>query len=71
MSGNFLQDYSLQAYLRNDRYRMNEWTDLQKQGQKLYTVYRISDQLIGMNALQIISFSAFLILTADYNQEAR
>lgn len=26
MEGNFLQNYSLQAYLRNDRYRMNEWT---------------------------------------------
>ena len=35
MSGNFLQNYSLKAYLRNDRYRMDEWTDLQKHNQKL------------------------------------
>ena len=43
MKGNFLQNYSLKAYLRNDRYRMNEWEDLQKHNQKLYTVYRIDD----------------------------
>ena len=68
MSGNFLQNYSLKAFLRNDRYRMDEWTDLQKHNQKLRTVYRIDDQLIGMTAFQIISYSAYMILKADYNK---
>ena len=41
MKGNPMQTYLLKAFLRNDHYRKNEWDDLQKQGQKLHTAYRI------------------------------
>lgn len=71
MEGNSLQEYFLHAYLRNDRYRQNEWSDLQKADQKLVTAYRVDDELIGMNAGQMINYSAYKILTADYNKEAQ
>ena len=68
MGGNLLQDNSLRAYLRNDRYRQNEWDQLQQQGQKLYTAYRVTDELIGMTAFQMITFAVYLIFRAPYNQ---
>ena len=68
MGGNLLQDNSLRAYLRNDRYRQNEWDQLQQQGQKLYTAYRVTDELIGMTAFQMITFAVYLVFRAPYNQ---
>ena len=71
MSGNALQNNTLHAYFRNDRYRQNEWEQLQEANQKLMTAYRIDNNLIGMTAFQMISYSAYLIFTADYNEPAR
>ena len=66
-----MQNYILHAYLRNDRYRQNEWEDLQKNDQKLVTAYRIDGDIIGMNAYQMICYSAYQIFWADYNQSVR
>ena len=71
MNGNAMQNYLLHAYFRNDRYRQNEWEDLQKNDQRLITAYRIDKELIGMTAFQMISYSAYLIFKADYNNPAR
>ena len=67
MKGSPMQSYLLHAYLRNDRYRQNEWEDLQKADQKLVTAYRVDQELTGMNGFQMICYSAYLILTAKYN----
>ena len=66
-----MQNYLLKAYLRNDRYRQNEWSDLQKNDQKLVTAYRVDQELTGMTAFQMITYSAYLIFKADYNNSAR
>lgn len=63
MSGSVIQNYSLKAYLRNDRYLQNEWENLQKGGHKLTTSYRIDiPDLLGLNAFQMISLSIYKIL---------
>ena len=40
MEGDPIQNAARLAYLRNDYYRMNEWSSLQDSGSTLHTAYR-------------------------------
>lgn len=64
MNGDPIQNNSRKAYLRNDYYRMDEWGTTQDFKSNLHTAYKIEGSIVGMNSFQIISFSAFMILTA-------
>lgn len=67
MSGDPIQQAAKLAYLRNDYYRMDEWSTVQRSKFNLQTAYRIQGPIIGMDSFQIISFSLYMILTAPEN----
>ena len=68
MKGNTVQSHMRKCYLRNDRYRQNEWEQLQESGQKLHTVYRIEGDIIGMKASQMLQYSIYKIFTYGPNK---
>lgn len=67
MNGDPIQQAARLAYLRNDYYRMNEWSTTQSSNVNLHTAYRIEGPIVGMDSFQIISFSLYMILTAPEN----
>lgn len=68
MNGDPIQNWTRKAYLRNDYYRMNEWSNTQSANSNLTTAYRIEGPIVGMDSFQIISFSLYMILTAPENE---
>jgi hypothetical protein len=67
MSGDPIQQAAKLAYLRNDFYRMDEWSKTQQSKFNLHTAYRIEGPIVGMDSFQIISYSLYMILKAPEN----